>query len=272
MTVRENLGPVPPDRMVQAYSGSALAEQYIALGDALKSFLVAYGGLQPDHKVLDVGCGVGLMARPLTSYLSPAGSYDGFDVILEPIEWCRLHYRAYPHFTFQRADVYNKHYNPTGRFTGRDYVFPYPNDTFDMVVLASVFTHLLPDNLTNYLAQIARVMKPGGRCVITYFLLNAESLAQIESWLTAHPDPAERGMPGGLGFRWTYGDHCRLYSKDVPETAIAYSEGWIGAQYARYGLTIERTQYGEWCRGSLQPGWQDLIMAVKSPPIAADAG
>jgi ubiquinone/menaquinone biosynthesis C-methylase UbiE len=139
-----------------------------------------------------------------------------------------------------------------------------------MVVLASVFTHLLPDDLTNYLAEIARVMKPGGRCLITYFLLNAESLERIESWLSEHPDEADRGVPGGLGFRWPLGDRCRLYSKDVPETAVAYSESWIGAEYARYGLTIVRTQYGEWCRGSLQPGWQDLMLAAKNPHMATD--
>lgn len=249
--------------MVQAYSGSALAEQYVALGDSLKTFMVDHGGLQPDHKVLDVGCGIGLAARPLTTYLSPAGSYDGFDVVREPIEWCQQHYREFPRFTFQLADVYNTHYNPSGRFTGREYVFPYPDDTFDMVVLTSVFTHLLPDDLQNYLAQIARVMKRGGRCLITYFLLNPESLGQIAAWIRAHPDESDRGVPGGLGFRWPFGEHCRLYSKDVPETAVAYSESWIGGLYARHGLRVRQVQYGEWCRKSLQPGWQDLILASK---------
>jgi SAM-dependent methyltransferase len=262
MTPQENLGPIPPDDMIRTYLGHPSAEQYISLGDGLKSFMIEYGGLQPDHKVLDVGCSIGLAARPLTTYLSGPGSYDGFDVVPESIEWCRRNYRGDPRFTFQLADVYNKHYNPTGRFAGREYVFPYPAETFDMIVLASVFTHLLPDDLTNYLTEIARVMKRGGRCVISYFLLNPESLGQIESWLNDHP--GEAGVPGGLGFRWPFDDRCRLYSKEVPEQAVACSESWIRGLYDEHGLAIDMVLYGEWCRRSLQPGWQDLIMARKA--------
>jgi SAM-dependent methyltransferase len=247
--------------MIQTFLGHPRAEHYISLGDTLKSFMVQYGRLQPNHKVLDVGCGIALAARPLLNYLDSTGSYDGFDVVPESIDWCQRNYREYPRFTFQLADVYNTHYNPTGRFAGRDYVFPYPDATFDMVVLASVFTHLLPEDVRNYVAQIARVLKPGGRCLASFFLLNAESIAQIDAWSAAHP--GEAGVPGGLGFRWTFDEHCRLYSQDVPETAVAYSESWIAALYAGHGLAIEMSLYGEWCRRSLQPGWQDLVLAEK---------
>jgi hypothetical protein len=113
----------------------------------------------------------------------------------------------------------------------------------------------------NYVAQIARVLKPGGRCLASFFLLNAESIAQIDAWSAGHP--GEAGVPGGLGFRWTFDEHCRLYSQDVPETAVAYSERWISGLYAGHGLAIELSLYGEWCRRSLQPGWQDLVLAEK---------
>ena len=35
---------------------------------------------QPGERVLDIGCGIGRMARPLTPYLTPPGAYDGFDI------------------------------------------------------------------------------------------------------------------------------------------------------------------------------------------------
>lgn len=255
---------IPPAHLIQMYFGSPGPEQYIALGDGLVGFLVQDAGLQPHHRILDVGCGIGLAARPLTKFLSAsAGSYDGFDIVLEAIDWCRTQYHTRPHFRFQRADVYNKHYNPQGQFRAREYRFPYASGDFDMVVLASVFTHLLPDDMKNYLSEVARVMKPGGRCFASYFLLNPESTQRIDAWLKDHPDENERGAPGGLSFRWKHSACCRLYDKEVPETAVAYDENWIRELYEEHSLTIEKVQYGEWCRGSLQPGWQDIVLAVK---------
>jgi len=39
------------------------------------------GNLQPDQQVLDIGSGIGRIARALTTYLSKDGQYRGFDVI-----------------------------------------------------------------------------------------------------------------------------------------------------------------------------------------------
>ncbi len=258
----DDRGPIPPDNMVQMYSGSATAGQYMAIGDSILAYLTEHARLQPHHKVLDVGCGIGLAARPLIPFLKDGGSYDGFDVMQAPIDWCREQYRAYPSFRFRHADVYNKHYNPNGPTLAKDYKFPYASGQFDLVVLTSVFTHLLPDDMKNYLREVASVMKPGARCFVTYFLLNPESTARVDRWLKEHPH--DRGVPGGLGFRWEFGNCCRLYDKDVPETAVAYNENWIKERYDEQKLTIEKVQYREWCRGSLQPGWQDAILALKS--------
>lgn len=64
--------------------------------------------------MLDVGSGIGRMARPLTKFLT-SGSYVGIDIVPRGIEWCQRHITSrYPNFTFQHADVYNKEYNPTG--------------------------------------------------------------------------------------------------------------------------------------------------------------
>lgn len=259
----EDRGPIPTDEMVQAYSGSARAEQYVALGDSLLAFLVQHAGLEPHHHVLDVGCGVGLAARPLARFLTAEGSSDGFDVMREPVEWCAAHYRAFPNFRFQHADVYNKYYNPAGRVAARQYAFPYPSDRFDLVVLTSVFTHLLPRDLRNYLGEVARVIKPGARNFITYSLLNAESTPRLDQWLIEHPGEQDRATLGGLGFRWRYDVSCRVYDREMPETAVAYEESWIRALYEEHALAVEKVQYGEWCRGSYQLGWQDTILSVK---------
>jgi ubiquinone/menaquinone biosynthesis C-methylase UbiE len=37
--------------------------------------------LRSHHRVLDIGCGIGVMASSLTSFLEPQGSYAGFDIV-----------------------------------------------------------------------------------------------------------------------------------------------------------------------------------------------
>ena len=126
MTVRDDVGPVPPDDMVQRYSGSATGDKYVAIGRDLLSFLVHYAELKPHYRILDVGCGIGLAARPLIGVLEPSGSYDGFDVMPEPIEWCQQHYRALPQFRFVHADVHNGTTTHLGAFARTSIRFPIP--------------------------------------------------------------------------------------------------------------------------------------------------
>src|SRR5207302_825955 len=70
--------------------------------------------LRRDERVLDVGCGIGRMARPLAGYLGPEGSYDGFDVNREGIAWCQERYAGHPNFRFTAVDLHNRRYNPQG--------------------------------------------------------------------------------------------------------------------------------------------------------------
>src|SRR5262245_53999141 len=178
---------VPPEEINFVGTGG-----FQAVGQEFFHYFVELAGLQPDERVLDVGCGIGRMAIPLTRYLHPQGSYEGFDVVPLGIEWCRNKITPrYPQFHFQLADIHNEHYAPQGRTPARKYQFPYPADSFDFVFLTSVFTHLLPADLENYVYEIARVMKLNGRCLMTFFLLNAESLdlMQRKRGTLAFPHP-----------------------------------------------------------------------------------
>ena len=81
--------------------------------------------ITPESRVLDVGCGIGRLAIPLTSYLK-GGSYDGLDIVASGIDWCSEHIAPkYDNFHFTLADVFNKEYNPSGRVAASDYTFPY---------------------------------------------------------------------------------------------------------------------------------------------------
>ena len=112
------------------------------------------------------------MAVPLLEFLEPDVRYEGFDVVEEGIKWCRREITPrHPNFKFQLADLYNGRYNPHGTVHAAEYRFPYNHSSFDFAISTSVFTHLGPAEVENYLREAFRVLRPGGRLFGTWFLL-----------------------------------------------------------------------------------------------------
>ncbi len=208
--------------------------------------------LQPAQKVLDVGCGMGIFAMQLTKYLGQKGEYYGLDNMYEVIDYCKKNITPkFPNFKFTVADLYNQYYNPDGKFRASDYKFPYNDQTFDCVCLFSVFTHLVPDDMKNYLQEISRVLKSHGKCYITYFLLNNWSLKQIESGLTE------------WNFKYQF-DGFKSEVKKIPEQVIAYEESVIRQLYKEADLKIlEPINFGKWTGLKDAFFGQDVIIAEK---------
>ncbi len=238
------------------FDGSTTHEQFCSLGDNFVSyFLLNHARLAPDDRVLDIGCGLGQKARPLTGFLSAAGSYSGFDVVPAAINWCHEHYRPFPNFDFTFADVFNREYNPGGKLAAQDLKLPYPDEHFDCVLLASVFTHLLPADVERYFAEIWRVTRPGARIISTYFLINPEVRDYVRARRVHFPF---RNI--GSFFKRRY----RVKDPDVPERAIAYDENWIRQLHLRNRLSIVEITYGNWSgRKDLVQCLQDTIIAIK---------
>ncbi len=244
-------GELLPPKELQRYVGGADGE-YKEIGDRAVGYLVDLCGLRPGDAVLDVGCGSGRAAEPLTRYLNRDGRYAGFDISTKAIEWCKQNIsQAHPNFDFRVVDVENSLYNPTGKYPPAEFRFPYPDASFDVVSLTSVFTHMFPDDVNHYLDEIVRVLKPGGRCMSTYFLLNDESLALIKAGKPVFKFKHERP-----GYRTT--DAKR------PEAAIALPEAFIRSLHEKCGLTIqEPLRYGSWCGRTEYADFQDFVLAVK---------
>lgn len=211
--------------------------------------------LKPDAAILDVGCGMGRKTIPLTSFLDENGRYEGLDINRDGIKWCKNGIgRLRKNFNFQQIDIFNKKYNPSGQGKASDYRFPFDNASFDLVVLGSVFTHMLSDDMENYLSETARVMRKGGICLITYFLLNEESRRLISENRSSRI------------FEYEIEDKCYSIDTEIPEQAIAFDESYITDLYHRFELKIKTpVYYGDWCQReeSLLTEYQDIIVATR---------
>jgi SAM-dependent methyltransferase len=210
--------------------------------------------LAPHHHVLDVGCGTGRIAIPLTQYLSSDARYEGFDPVREAVRHCRKRISpSYPNFRFQLANLYNRNYSPWGRYKDSEYRFPYEDGAFDLVFAVSVFTHLLPEGTERYLEEAARVMKPGGNFLATFFLLNDASTEALDAGKSTIPFPGR------------YAVH-RVEHPKIPEAAVAYDEAFVMDLYSKYGLKLTKPAgYGSWSgrAPSDYEGYQDLLVATR---------
>ena len=244
---------VLPPQALQDWVGGGGPAAYTATGNEFMGYLVDLCGLQPADALLDVGCGSGRMALPLTGYLTSKGRYAGFDVSREAVAWCKENISgSHPNFDFTVVDIRNGAYNPTGIHKSSDFRFPYPDGSFDVVLLASLFTHMLPSDVRHYLHEIVRVLKPGGRTLITFFLLNDESLALIKEGKASFN--FEHEMPG-----------YRVTRVEIPEAAIAYPEDFVRYLHAECGLELrEPLRYGTWSGRTDAMSGQDVVVAVKS--------
>ena len=244
---RSKLDPLLPPCGLHSVGGG----DYVQLGEHFFRYLVDIAGLKPQERVLDVRCGTGGSARPLTRYLK-GGSYDGIDIVAPSIKWCQETYaHRYPNFHFHFTDIYNKAYNPAGKYRASDYRFPLDASSFDFVFLTSVFTHMLPEDMDNYFSEVGRVLKRGGRCLITYFLLTPDSSRLIEE------------KASSIDFRYAIRGG-RVKNKDVPEDAVAYDESKIRELYEKHGLNIsEPIRYGWWCGRKDALSYQDIVIASK---------
>lgn len=228
------------------------AGDFKSVGEEFKRHFIHVGGLKPHETVLDVGCGIGRMAVPLTSYLTSPGLYEGFDIVGQGIDWCqRTITPRFPHFRFQLADVYNSHYHPQGRYQAYEYRFPFSDKSFDFVLLTSVFTHMPVRETEHYLSEISRVLKPGGRCFATFFLLNDETRL-----LMASPEST-------YNFQYEL-DGRYIFNPEDPELGTAFNESQVQAMLKKRGLVTKDSFYpGSWCGRKNTVSFQDIVVAYK---------
>lgn len=127
----------------------AVGGEFDTFGVLLREALI-YHGLKKKDYLIDVGCGSGRLAKPLLEYLE--GKYLGIDVVPELLAYAR---KLVPRqdWQFQIASGLK---------------IPENDKEADMVCFFSVLTHLLHEESFVYLREAKRVLKPGGKIVLSF--------------------------------------------------------------------------------------------------------
>ncbi len=168
------------------------------------------------------------------------------------VDWCTNEISSpYPNFKFIHANVSNAYANDAKGADAATYKLPFPDNTYDLVFLTSVFSHVRPEEIRAYLHEISRVMKLGANCYATYYLTDDFALEQIAK------------NEASQNFKHDFGNFLSTH-KRVPEQTIAVPEPLIRSYYRESGLSIlEPILFGGWANRPHHYGGQDVIVARK---------
>ncbi|WP_395666453.1 glycosyltransferase [Methylocella sp.] len=221
----ENLAqtaPFPPQSLMRETSGLESEADFARHGvDIMRALQAAAPQpLNAYRSWLDFGVGAGRLARMFKGF---AGDYVGLDVDPRMVEWTR---RALPWVKGMATA-------PGRRLPGAD-------ARFDAVVSISVFTHLGRDDHQFYLAELARLARPGAVVMLTVHGERALARAMADPAVLALMDipadelkAARRALADGDGFHFTpqYGH----LTSDRYSYGVAFAgRRWIDSCWTRW--------------------------------------
>ena len=126
---------------------------------------------------------------------------------------------------------------------------PIENEAFQLVFAQHIGDMQPGDN--GLVAEIARVMKPGGRCLATFFLMTRESEQLVKAGA------------GDLDMSTELEGYFVADPKS-PEYAVGYPEPTIREMYRKHGLKIaEPIRFGSWPGRKDGLSYQDILVATR---------
>ncbi len=145
--------PVPPAALRARVAWPADASFFLEGGRTQAEFIRGLaarngGPVEEMSAVLDFGCGCGRVARWWAGVNGPA--IHGCDYNAELVEWCSANL---PFMSTAVNDL--------------EPPLPYESATFDLIYTLSVFTHMSEDLQDRWLAELERVLRPGGLLFFT---------------------------------------------------------------------------------------------------------
>lgn len=235
-----------PQHMIDYVAGTGTQETFRRLGFNTALDVVRFGVISsPADKVFELGCGCGRLSLVVSSMLAPAqgGAFTGFDIWREGVEWATNNITSLrPHAKFRALGLHD------GYDAKAAYRIDLPDNSHDAFIATSVFTHLRYHAANAYAAEIARILKPGGKGYITFF-------ASKEIWrsfgMGVEPEEDEYGI-----------NYVNVQAEDT-----FVDESHAVDMLESHGLKVLGVKYGTW-RGSKYsyrgtPGFQDVFIVKK---------
>jgi len=184
----DQLHPAHPDKRGQLIHWAANYDRLLSLitlgmEGRFRRRIIESANLSRGDRVLDVGCGTGTLAIQAAEAVGLDGRVDGIDPSPEMIARARSKAQASGQdVQFQEAGIES---------------LPFPDHSFDSVLSSLVFHHLDGPLQQAGLAEIRRVLAPGGRLTIIDFAGGGPLLHRIVSHFSHHAsdDHSHSGSP-----------------------------------------------------------------------------
>ena len=213
------------------------------------------------NAILDIGSGTGLLGISSEPFVSEGGKYTGIDVMQEDINYCRSQFK-FDNYEFIHLDVGNASYASDQK----DQLIPWgiENGSQDLVTALSVWTHFREEHALFYMKEVSRVLKKGGKAIITFFYLNED----YQQSLNRRSDSIGRYHSTNQNF-WIYNKPAydsknwfTVPSSVFPEDAIGITPEGMKLMLDDAGLKLEKYYPGNWKE---IPGvyFQDILVLIK---------
>ncbi len=235
----------PPKGLI--YTGGG---DFIETGNRFLKYFQEYGGLTKHSRVLDIGSGIGRMAIPLTKFLDPSANYKGFDLVEQGVKWCEENISTrYPNFEFELIKLQNDLYRSDGALAS-NYVFPIESESQDFIFLISVFTHLIKEDMEQYIAEISRMLGQNKTCFASFFVLDSKRKELNINFAFPHREK-----------------EFALMDKNVKSANIAFDKEYLFDLIRENNMTIVNYLPGYWRNPKQTEGYldfQDIVIFRKN--------
>lgn len=193
------------DSVLQQFGAESQARRVEALyltADVVRQREVTLGqlALRPGERLLDVGCGPGLLAEMAAAAVGPQGEVFGVDLSPSMVALARQRCALLPRVAFEVADAI---------------ALPCDGERFDAVTCIQVLEYVA--DADRALAELKRVLRPGGR------LLLVDTDWESCVWASADPDRMRRMLAA-------WDTHCA--HPQLPRV--------LGPMLARHGFQVEK--------------------------------